>query len=451
VRAIIGRPAHNDGVGEVLIDLGEQHGRLPASAASRPRPHPFRTGLAGLATLLVLLLGGSVAGSRPVRATIVPGRLGVNMFVEQNRLYVVSPGPALNDAAVQKRVVSMYALPGGALLSRTTAAVTGAIFQVTSTDDLVLITYQVDTLGAEATLAVAAGTDRVLWRAPARLLSVAPEHGLALLQENQPLSGKLRWFGVDLRSGRTRWSFEQPAQGYTAEARGLDDFPRELITATVAGRIEIRDTRTGALVAASHVSAPPGWSWRGISVWPTGDLILVGGTGGITAYARADLSERWHNTQDLSGAWVRECAGMICLIGYRGGIRVLDTRTGRVSWAGNRWTRADPVWPYLLLSGDQGLEGRYPLAVVDPVTGVVHGDFGAWQTAGSVRADGTVVGRLQRIGDDVVFYALLDPAALAVHVLGAATGVSGDCRATTEVLVCRRIDASVAIWPLSES
>jgi len=80
-----------------------------------------------------------------------------------------------------------------------------------------------------------------------------------------------------------------------------------------------------------------------------------------------------------------------------------------------------------------------------------RGDFGAWWTAGAVRADGTVVGLRQRIGEDVVYYGLLDPARLAVRVLGTATAVSGDCQPTTDVLVCRRIDASVAIWPLAES
>jgi hypothetical protein len=337
------------------------------------------------------------------------------------------------------------------MLSRTTVAVTGAIFEVTSVGDMVLVSYQVDTLGAEATVALAAGTDHTLWRAPARLVSISPENGLVLLREDNPLLGDLHWYGVDLTSGRTRWSFEQPIRGYTIEAAYLHDFPRHLITATKSGRIEVRDTLTGSLVTASHVSTPPGWSWRSIAVWQTGDLILVGGAGGIVAYALADLSQRWHSTLALTGRWAQGCAGMICLIGYRGGVQVLDPNTGRVSWAGDRWTVTEPAEPYLLVSGDQGLEGRYPLAVVDPETGAVRGDFGAWQTAGAVRADGTVVGRLQRIGDDVVYYGLLDPATLAVQVLGAATAVSGDCRATTEVLVCRRIDAAVAIWPLTDS
>jgi hypothetical protein len=437
-------------VGDVLIDLGEQHGRLPSETmAARDRPHRFRAGLAALSAALLIGLGGAVVHPAPVDPVLVSARLGDTMFVEENRLYLVSAGPAPQGTSVQHRIVSMYGLPGGELLSRTTVAVTGAIFHVTSVTDLVLVSYQVDTVGAEATVALRAGTDRALWRAPARLLSVSAPDGLVLLRENSPRFGDLHWFGLDLDTGRTRWSFEQPLQGHTTVAGFADGFPRRLITATTAGHIEVRDTADGTVVSEGDVTARSGWSRRGITVWPTGELVLIGGLGGITAYTLAGLTLRWHSTLDLSGRWVQDCVDAICVFGYRGGVQALDPGTGRVRWAANRWTNAEEAGSYLLVNGDQGLEGRYPLAVVEPVTGVVHGDFGEWRAAGPARADGTVVGLRQRIGDDVVFYALLDPATLAVRVLGTATTVSGDCQATTEVLVCRRIDAGVAIWPLT--
>ena len=437
-------------MGDVLIDLGEQHGRLPSDAeAPRDRPQPSRTTLAALSAVLLIGLSGAAAEPGPVGPVIVPARLGDNMFVEQTRLYVVSAGPEPREAAVHTNIVSMYALPAGELLSRTRVAVTGAVFQVTSVAGTVLVSYQVDTVGAEATVALAAGTDRALWRAPARLLSVSPADGLVLLRENSPRYGDLHWYGLDLATGRTRWSLTQPLPGFTTEAGYADGFPHRLITATTTGHIEVRDTATGTLVYQGDVTARPGWSWRGITVWPSGDLVLIGGLGGITAYTLAGLSPRWHSTVELSGHWVQDCVDAICVFGYRGGVQALDPGTGRVRWAADRWTMAAEAGSYLLVSGDEGLEGRYPLAVVEPRTGLVHGDFGAWRVAGSARADGTVVGLRQRIGDDVVFYALLDPATLAVRVLGTATAVSGDCRATTDVLVCRRIDATVAIWPLT--
>jgi hypothetical protein len=67
---------------------------------------------------------------------------------------------------------------------------------------------------------------------------------------------------------------------------------------------------------------------------------------------------------------------------------------------------------------------------------------------GAARADGMVVGLHEQPLDDTVFYAELDPANRGVRVLGSAVDVSGDCQTTDEVLVCRRIDASVGIWAL---
>ena len=47
-----------------------------------------------------------------------------------------------------------------------------------------------------------------------------------------------------------------------------------------------------------------------------------------------------------------------------------------------------------------------------------------------------------------LWYGLLDPAELAVRVLGSADRVSGECRASTGVMICRLIDASVAVYRL---
>jgi len=453
-RPIFDRLAHNDGVGDVLIELGEQRGRLPSDVGvPRDRPHAFRALLAALSAILLVGLSGAVARSAPVGPIVVPARLGDSMYVEQSRLHIVSAGP--EPATVRSKIVSTYALPAGELLSRTTVTVPGVIFQVTSVGGTVLVSYLVDTVhaeatgGDEATVALAAGTDRVRWRAPARLLSVSPADGLALLRENTPWYGDQHWYGIDLATGRIRWSLPHPLPGFTTAADYTDGFPRRLITATAAGHLEVRDTTNGTLLSQGDLIARPGSSRRGITVWPSGDLVLVGGLGGLIAYTLAGLSPRWHSTVELADHWVQDCADAICVFGYHGGVQALDPGTGQVRWAADRWTMAAEAGSYLLVSGDEGQVGRYPLAVVEPRTGTVHGDFGAWRVAGPTRADGTVVGLRQRVGDDVVFYALLDPATLAVRVLGAATTVSGDCRATTEVLVCRRIDATVAIWPLT--
>jgi hypothetical protein len=146
-----------------------------------------------------------------------------------------------------------------------------------------------------------------------------------------------------------------------------------------------------------------------------------------------------------------DCGGEICVFSYRGGVQVIDPATGRTRWTGDHWTAAAQAGPYLLFTGNEGVDGNYPLAVLDPGTGTVLGDFGAWQVAGEARADGTLVGQNQQVGTETLWYALLDPATRGVRVLGMATGVADHCRATAEVLVCRGIDASVTIWPLTAS
>lgn len=457
VHPIIDLLAHNNGVGDILIDLGEQRGRAPGDTeASGGRPHAFRATLAALTVALLVGLSGAVARPAPAGPLIVPARLGDTMYVEQSRLAIVSVDPESPAPVLHSKIVSIYALPGGELLSRTRADIAGSVSQVTSVGGTVLISYQVDTVGAkapadeEATVALEAGTDRVLWRAPARVFSVSPADGLVLLRKNTPWYGDQYWYGVDPATGRTRWTLPQPLPWFTTATDYVDGFPRRLITATAAGHIEVRDTATGDLLSQGDVIARPGWPRRGITVWPSGDLVLVGGLGGITAYTLADLSPRWHSTVELAGHRVQECADAICVFDYRGGVQVLDPGTGRLRWAAERWQTAAAAGSYLLVSGDEGTEGRYPLAVVESGTGVVHGDFGAWRSAGPARLDGTLVGLRQRLGDNMVNYALLDPAALTVRLLGTATTVSGDCRATADVLVCRRIDATVAIWPLTE-
>jgi hypothetical protein len=91
---------------------------------------------------------------------------------------------------------------------------------------IVLVSYQVDTVGAEATVALTEGTDRALWRQPSRMLSASAPDGLVLLRENSPEAGDVTWAGVDLASGAVRWSLRQPVRGFTTAAVFTDGFSR---------------------------------------------------------------------------------------------------------------------------------------------------------------------------------------------------------------------------------
>jgi outer membrane protein assembly factor BamB len=380
---------------------------------------------------------------------VIAARLGDTMFVGEDRVFLVSAIPGPVARVVQNKIVSTYALPSGELLSRTEVAVTGAILNVVAVDHTILVSYQVDTSGAEATVALTAGTNRALWRHASRLLATSAPDGLVLLRENSPQAGSLNFFGVHLATGDVRWSLQQPFQGFTTEAGSVGDFPHYLVTATYAGDLEVRDTRTGTVLARTRVPIPVGQAGNDLPVWTAENLVMVGGVGGTTAYRLPDLAERWHSTMELTGRWVQpDCAGKICSMSWRGGMRVLDPATGELLWSSDRWSIADQVGSYLLASNNLGREPDRSLSVVEPATGAIRGDFGPWHAAGEARGDGTVIGLREQFVDDIVWYALLDPDAITVRVLGAAEQVSGDCQATRRALVCRRIDASVGIWTL---
>jgi hypothetical protein len=440
------------GVGDVLIDLGEmpQRDRRRAPGPSAlGRPFPHRLALGVLALVLVALLAGAVHREPPDPPVVIAARLGDTLFVGDDQVFVVSAGPELIGSVVQNKVISAYALPDGALLSRTTVAVTGAVFNVMAVGRTILVSYQVERgAWSEVTVALAAGTDKALWRHPTRLFAVSEADGLVLLRENTPEAGNVNWFGIDLATGAERWSVRQPPRGFVTEA-GSADFPTYLVSATYTGNIEVRDARTGAVLAARTVPVPVGQAGNDLPVWPAGDLILVGGSNGTDAYGLPDLAPRWRSTVALAGRWIQpDCGGLICSLSWRGGLHVIDPRDGTPLWENEGWNFADQIGPYLMASDNTGAQRTRSVSVVEPTTGRVRGVFDEWQVAGTERPDGTVVGIREQLADDVVWYALLDPETIGVKVLGAARGVSGDCQAVPEALVCRRIDASVGIWSL---
>jgi hypothetical protein len=441
-------------VSDVLIDLGElpQRGKQGVRATVIRSPRPYRSVLGAVAILLLALLSGAGHQQDPVAPTIIPARLGDNMYVSGNRLFVVSAGSELLASPVQNKIISTYALPAGNLLSLTTVAVPGAVFDVNQVGQTVLVSFQADTEGAEATVALTAGTNRALWRVPSRMFAVSAADGLVILRQNTPEFGDLHWYGVDLSSGTVRWTLVQPARGYTTGADYRDGFPRRLITVS-DGALDVRDSETGAVTARGTYPAPSAGSNPNLNVWSVGDLVLIGdGTTGTIAYGLADLAMRWRNTVDLSQYWIQtDCGKIICAFHQQRGMLALEPATGRLLWASDRWSYADLAGSYLLAAdadGD-GADEDLKLSVLDPATGGVRGDFGPWQPAGVAQRDGTVIGMRTEILKDIVWYARLDPADHGVRVLGAAEQVSGDCQTAPDVLVCRRVDASVGIWRLT--
>jgi hypothetical protein len=428
---------------EALIDLGEAASSDAVVAMPSPPRRRRPPLLVALGAVLLALLTGAAHHGPPVPPTIIAARLGDLTFVSDDHLLVVGAGPAIADEAVRLKIISAYALPSGTLLSRTTVAVTGPIFSVVAAGPVILVSYRVEGAAAEFTVGAAAGSDRALWRRPARMMSASAADGTVLLRENTPDPAGQSWFGVGLRTGAILWTMREPVRGFSDLVT-----PGLLLTATDRGLLDVRDTRSGAITARRTVplrKRPPG---ADVPVWPAGDLVMVGTEQGTIAYTLPGLTERWRSGLDLTGRWVQPDCVLICSLSWQGGLWLLDRDTGERRWSDDRWNYADQAGEHLLVTDNEPGEDDRTVSVLDAETGRVRGDFGRWHSIGAPRSDGTVMGLREQLVDSVVWYARLDPGTLGVRVIGKAAEVSGDCRTTPDVLVCRRVDATVGLWQL---
>lgn len=436
---------------DVLIDLGEvpKHRDRPADPGEPRAPFPIRALLGALSLVLVALAAGAGHHRPPAPATVIPARLGDSTFVVGDRLFVIGGGPEQLGTGVHHKIVSSYALPGAKLLNRTTVAVSGTITTVLLAGDTLMVSYQIDATGSSATAAVVAGTGETRWQRPTGLLAVSAADGLALLSSDGGRPGKAQWYAVDLRTGRDRWTVREPIDGYTTDAGYQDGYPRWLITATTSGHVETRDARTGQIITTATVPATD--LQANSLVWTVGDLLMLGtGSNGVTAYTMPGLHPLWYTPADLSENWAMSpCGPVICAFRAQRKISALDPATGRLLWDSERWAYAEATGSYLVATrSEQGGYGGPKLTVLDPWTGAALGDFGGWEGLATSGADDLTYAMQVVPGKYVVYYGVLDPARLDVEILGSADGVSTGCETSAGALVCRLVDASVAVWRL---
>ena len=427
----------------MLIDLGEvPQPRQQPVAVEVPRPPvPFRAVCTALSVVLVALLAGGSHRAPQPPPTVIPAVLGDATFLAGDRLFVVGVGRETDPAGVKVRVISSYSLPDGGLLDRTPVTVSGTVGAVVQAGDTIVAEYQ-DVRIVPSVVAQSAGAGQALWRRSARLIGVRAADGIALLHDDRGM------LAVDLTTGAVRWSVPRPADGVVAEAGAVDGYPRWLVLVTDSGRLETRDARTGELIAARTLTAVAGRAQG--QIWPVGDLLLVNaGRSGHDGYRLPGLDPLWRTTADLSQAWTQvDCGTLICVLRQRRGVIALDRASGREVWRSNRWLDAESAGPYLLAFENPGGADVPRLRVVDPATGRQLGDFGDWERLGPAGADGLVYGKLDTPDRNRIRYGELDPATRRVRPLGSADGVSGGCETGARVLICRLVDASIAVWRL---
>jgi hypothetical protein len=421
-------------VANTMIDLGEASVEPVAEAGP---PVPWRTLLAVLSVVLLALAGGSAAIVPFPAATVIPARLSDSMFIDGDRLFLVGRG-----------AVAAYSLPGGHLVSRTTVLVSGPVSNVVEAGDTLLVSYQVDEDGSQGTLAVTAGTDRVLWRRPVGLVGASATGGTALLSTGYGARNEAGWQAVDLHTGAVRWAITQPADGYTMVTGPIDEYPQWFVTVHADGRVETRDALTGRITATRD--GPPIDPHADSIVWSAGDLVIVGGSaGGVTAYRLPGLTPIWNTRLDLGQTWMQtDCGPVLCAFRPQQGIIVLDPADGHLLWQSGRWAYAEPAGPYLVAAMLNRTADAPAYWVLEPRTGRVLGTFGNWNVVVSDTVPRTLYGIHLVPGQSTIFYGRLDPVRRTATILGRGEAVNGNCQTSADALVCRLVDASVGIWQL---
>jgi hypothetical protein len=425
----------------VVIDLGELPRELREAPAATV-PVPWRAMLGALSIVLVALLSGAAHHAPPRPPAVIAARLSDTTFVVRDRLFVVGLGAADTSGRARTRVISGYRLPDARPAGRTEVTVAGTVVGVEQSGATLLVAYQLDAGGTQAVLAQTAGTDRPLWRREGRLAGVATADGLVLINDDHGEEA------VDVLTGTVRWAVPRPADGFIAEAGRPGAYPDWLILVTDSGRLETWDSRTGRRLGAAAVPALAGRA-TGL-IWPVGDIFLVDtGGGGFDGYRLPGLQRVWHTTADLSQSWMQtDCGTLICTFRQQRGMTALDPATGRQLWRSDRWVYAEPYGKYLLATSGQEDGDVPPVWVLDPATGRVVGDFGPWQGLGPDGDTGLLYGKRDAERGYQLWYGVLDPATRRIRLLGSADRVSGGCETSAGAMICRLVDASVAVWRL---
>ncbi|MBW6436203.1 hypothetical protein KZ829_20905 [Actinoplanes hulinensis] len=253
--------------------------------------------------------------------------------------------------------------------------------------------------------------------------------------------------GLDPRTGKPRWTMSPPPSpgGWVLQTGYFyTGFPGLIYTSWPDGRLEARETHTGRITASTRTSLPVD---RDTMLRVAGGLLIVTHGADTVAYDDTTLAERWRGGPLVSpDGYLLDCRPVICAVRWENGLAGIDPATGREVWRQDGWDLSEALGDHVLLSAAS--RGDPELSVLDSRTGRITARAGAWINGGpGPRPDTAYVHRILSI-DNTMRYGVLDLATGKVRLLGGAAWIAGDCRFGSGALICRRLDASAAVWRL---
>ncbi|WP_435205981.1 PQQ-binding-like beta-propeller repeat protein [Micromonospora sp. bgisy143] len=424
---------------DAVIDLGElRHGPDPDPLPRPPSGRGRRTRAALVALLVLVGLAASTPDPRRAAVTL-SASAGADAVLFDDVVFLVEP-----LGATRQRRLTATRLPDGEPLWRTSLPAEGRYWGVARRDETLLaIGYETGPDGAGTlTVALDPRTGAYRWQQPGRP-AVLPDGGILLWSADNQAVGALR--AVDACCGTVRWQ-ASVAAGADLTLRDGDHGVDRVVLVRGNGEVEVRDAATGAVLTRANLPAPHGGTPRVMQV--VADLLVTvdGAPSVITAYGLDRLDQRWR-TPATGATYVSECGVVFCLESASGGRRTIDAATGEPRWEDDHWGW---VWPHAdrLLATTQGSAGpgTQDLVVLDPPTGRVLAKLGRWEIV-RYDADVPLIG-VRPHPDGGLLVAELDVRDGTVRVLDVLRDASGDCRAATGVLLCRRRDGDFGLWRL---
>ena len=434
-----------------LIDLDldpagtRQSGREPG-----PR---WRRGLAlALATAVcatALVSSTALPAARLVEVATIGDVPVATEQVAGARLFVLAAG----DGAAR---LTAYRLADGGRLWQTPVAVNPAA-GIEVVGDTVL-------LNADVTVALDAGSGRLLWRSDLPRVSMAVHDGrvlvAALLDRPDPAAPSLSIHApllvraLNLRTGQPVWSYQVPGGWLTAlPADPADADPSDrFVVIAPDGQASAVDLATGAVRANATIpvtQAALDENTAGPWLALLGNQLVVGylrqGSPALTVYRTDTLAPQWTVMVPTLNVAVHRCAPLLCLSDTRG-VRGVAAATGTAVWAANgaAWFGQVDGWIYDAPQPSQPGSAR----LIDPVTEHIVLELGQWRLSAQAPGRPPLFEWVEK--DSGRTWLGLLTAGPRIQVLGAVTGLAQDsCGLGDSYLACLTIPRQLRIWRLS--
>ncbi len=232
--------------------------------------------------------------------------------------------------------------------------------------------------------------------------------------------------GLDLATGRTRWTHAEPGSVFAVPAADVTD--GYLVIS--ADRVALLDGRTGAVQRARALPRATG------DIFPDviGDVVLMASGNFVRAVSVSTFATLWQHTESIGAqADQGSCLGLLCDTG-RDVITVLDPATGAP-----RWTA--PTSALLLARGPDVLEeqaqSQTPVAIRDTRTGRARVDLHSWQTVADSDPDDPILLFRAQTGTARAQFGALVPGASRVQPLGRTSAPVSECSSDARHVACR--------------